>query len=373
MIGEPKVTLDRAIEERDQAKAMLEGVEAQRDAWLVKSLQTEEKLQKAIEERDEARDCGQPGCCAIPPGCQRCWEIRNRELVAEITSAKKKCCGACDASLEAARASACIEREKVLLARLESAEGDFAAVRKYLGYESMHITGAACRVAMERDSANAQIKALKDQLATDRASADEVASSLVKAVTDRDALQQNLVATTKLLNEMNGAALSVVAERDSLRAEVERYRRMTTYQRAVAIHEACGARGDEEPEDAVKRIIAERDAQLARSIELAAELETLRPKPAPWVIFGAEPTVVPGAMIFESPLWVLEIAERGELNFRLKNTHLNLSASFDPTGHFGPREFEDTVLSLLKVHSEHVAEASVSLPVFEKWIRYGND
>lgn len=35
------------------------------------------------EERDQARDCGQDGVCAIAPGCQRHWAERNRELVAE--------------------------------------------------------------------------------------------------------------------------------------------------------------------------------------------------------------------------------------------------------------------------------------------------
>jgi len=36
------------------------------------------------EERDEARDCGQDTVCKVPPGCQRHWEERNRELAAQL-------------------------------------------------------------------------------------------------------------------------------------------------------------------------------------------------------------------------------------------------------------------------------------------------
>ena len=36
------------------------------------------------EERDDARDCGQDDVCKAPPGCQRHWEERNRELVAQL-------------------------------------------------------------------------------------------------------------------------------------------------------------------------------------------------------------------------------------------------------------------------------------------------
>jgi hypothetical protein len=41
-----------------------------------------------IEERNAARDCGQEGVCANPPGCQRHWEERNRELVRERDEAR---------------------------------------------------------------------------------------------------------------------------------------------------------------------------------------------------------------------------------------------------------------------------------------------
>jgi hypothetical protein len=41
-----------------------------------------------IEERNAARDCGQEGVCATPPGCQRHWEERNRELVRERDEAR---------------------------------------------------------------------------------------------------------------------------------------------------------------------------------------------------------------------------------------------------------------------------------------------
>jgi hypothetical protein len=37
-----------------------------------------------LKERDEARDCGQDGPCAIAPGCQRHWAERNHELWAEV-------------------------------------------------------------------------------------------------------------------------------------------------------------------------------------------------------------------------------------------------------------------------------------------------
>ena len=40
-------------------------------------------------ERDEARDCGQEGVCANPPGCHRHWLERNRELVRERDEARK--------------------------------------------------------------------------------------------------------------------------------------------------------------------------------------------------------------------------------------------------------------------------------------------
>lgn len=36
------------------------------------------------EERDEARDCQQDDVCKLTPGCQRHWEERNRELVAQL-------------------------------------------------------------------------------------------------------------------------------------------------------------------------------------------------------------------------------------------------------------------------------------------------
>jgi hypothetical protein len=45
-------------------------------------------LKDAARERDEARDCGQEGVCANPPGCQRHWLERNRELVRERDEAR---------------------------------------------------------------------------------------------------------------------------------------------------------------------------------------------------------------------------------------------------------------------------------------------
>ena len=45
----------------------------------------------------EARDCGQSVVCVVPPGCQRHWEERCRELVgklAEVTTALASLVGA---------------------------------------------------------------------------------------------------------------------------------------------------------------------------------------------------------------------------------------------------------------------------------------
>ena len=42
------------------------------------------QLEQVMRERDEARDCGQNGVCAIAPGCQRHWAERNRELQIEV-------------------------------------------------------------------------------------------------------------------------------------------------------------------------------------------------------------------------------------------------------------------------------------------------
>lgn len=213
------------------------------------------------------------------------WLMRFREaaLASETNPAKTV------EAAEAKRASAW-PSDETLLARLESAEGDFLEMRKQLG----------------------------------RASGSEVAASLAKAVADRDVLQQNLDAATKIINELNDSVQSVVAERD--------------------------------------KAISERDAHVERSIELATELESLRSNASSsWVVFGVKPTIVPGLKIFETSLWTLEIADRGELSFKMKHTNLNLNASFDPTVHFGPRDFEDVVVSLLKVHSEYVEETRESL------------
>lgn len=43
---------------------------------------SKQAVKDAIRQRDEARDCGQEGVCAIAPGCQRHWAERNRELTA---------------------------------------------------------------------------------------------------------------------------------------------------------------------------------------------------------------------------------------------------------------------------------------------------
>ena len=41
-------------------------------------------------ERDEARDCGQDGGCALSPGCQRHWMERNTELWRERDEALER-------------------------------------------------------------------------------------------------------------------------------------------------------------------------------------------------------------------------------------------------------------------------------------------
>jgi hypothetical protein len=47
-----------------------------------------QRIVKAETDLAEARDCGQPVVCKITPGCQRHWEERNRELVAELAEAR---------------------------------------------------------------------------------------------------------------------------------------------------------------------------------------------------------------------------------------------------------------------------------------------
>jgi len=51
----------------------------QRDvAWLLSLVDALKR------EADVAHDCGQSGVCALPPGCARHWEERNRELVRKL-------------------------------------------------------------------------------------------------------------------------------------------------------------------------------------------------------------------------------------------------------------------------------------------------
>lgn len=53
------------------------------DQSFVRANRAEMRAEKAERERDEARDCGQVGVCAVTPGCQRHWAERARELLAE--------------------------------------------------------------------------------------------------------------------------------------------------------------------------------------------------------------------------------------------------------------------------------------------------
>lgn len=55
----------------------------------------DELIDELTRERDEARDCGQGGICATPPGCQRHWHERNRELVCERDEARTNFENAC--------------------------------------------------------------------------------------------------------------------------------------------------------------------------------------------------------------------------------------------------------------------------------------
>ena len=57
-----------------------------------------------------ARDCGQADVCATPPGCQRHWEERNRELAAQLAEEQDAQRGAwaalCDRTAELVEARA---------------------------------------------------------------------------------------------------------------------------------------------------------------------------------------------------------------------------------------------------------------------------
>lgn len=69
--------------------------EAERDDWRraakYQNRQWSQKCTEATELRaslEKARDCGQDTVCVLSPGCQRHWEERNRELVAERDAAR---------------------------------------------------------------------------------------------------------------------------------------------------------------------------------------------------------------------------------------------------------------------------------------------
>lgn len=84
-----------ALAELDEQRARAEKAEAfaKEIHWRCESLRVErnaaqDRTEKAERERDEARDCGQDGVCKVPPGCQRHWAERNRELLAERGKAR---------------------------------------------------------------------------------------------------------------------------------------------------------------------------------------------------------------------------------------------------------------------------------------------
>lgn len=75
--------------ERDAAIARAEDAEALAGELEAASGLESRLLAEAIRERDEARDCGQDGVCAISPGCQRHWLERNGELLRERDEARR--------------------------------------------------------------------------------------------------------------------------------------------------------------------------------------------------------------------------------------------------------------------------------------------
>jgi hypothetical protein len=68
--------------ERDEAR------EKATAAW-TENLRLDAKNRRMERERNEDRDCGQEGVCANPPGCQRHWLERNRELIQERDEARE--------------------------------------------------------------------------------------------------------------------------------------------------------------------------------------------------------------------------------------------------------------------------------------------
>lgn len=74
------------IEMREEIERLRAGLGAKVEG--IFDRQSDALTVRALRERDEARDCGQDGVCAITPGCQRHWEERNRELVRERDEAR---------------------------------------------------------------------------------------------------------------------------------------------------------------------------------------------------------------------------------------------------------------------------------------------
>ena len=84
------VARDKAIARAEAAELALAEVDmvlgvvgADRDFRRQMLCSNRDRLRQAERARDEARDCGQDGVCVISPGCQRHWEERVREVIAE--------------------------------------------------------------------------------------------------------------------------------------------------------------------------------------------------------------------------------------------------------------------------------------------------
>lgn len=71
------VNAEHRVNEANATRLSMQLQEAQAECAKLRAL-----AEKTMRERDEARDCGQEGVCAIAPGCQRHWADSNREIVA---------------------------------------------------------------------------------------------------------------------------------------------------------------------------------------------------------------------------------------------------------------------------------------------------
>ncbi len=178
-----------------------------------------EQLSTLKKKLAEERDCGQPGCCAIAPGCQRCWAIRNGELVTECDEAREQL-------------SKSTDREKRLLQQIDSTNESLATLRAILGYEALPLVEASRRVVEERYVLRKRLSEADAELGQARVKAeqerDEARERLRLAIVDRDHFEhvkaRNDALRAQLATERESVE-PIVAERDALRAEVAELRR----------------------------------------------------------------------------------------------------------------------------------------------------